>query len=48
MKISSWATPEGLAGHSLSTTDLNQQLWSSKLLESTKYGIAFNKTLTLK
>jgi len=26
MKISSWATPEGLAGHSLSTTDLNQQL----------------------
>jgi len=23
MKIASWATPEGLAGHGLSTTDLS-------------------------
>jgi len=36
MKIASWATPEGLAGHSLSITGLDHNFWTWNPSRSSK------------
>jgi len=36
MKIASWATPEGLAGHGLSITGLDHNFWTWNPSRSSK------------